>query len=448
MEIKSEIGDQPTAHELRDFLSGHEVTTVEAWTPDINGVVRGKRFPVDEFVETVSTRGFHLADSILCWTRDCGLYEDIAFSNSESGYPDLTATPLLSTLALTPWRRGGAAVLCQVTTLEGDPIEVDPRTVLARQVEQLVTAGLRPKAALELEFYLLTEEGVPASKGNDCYAFVLPAAIERFLERTEELKTFGLPVEATETEWGTAQLEITMRPTDAMVAADQAVMFKAAVKNIAHSILLTATFMPKPFRDQPGSGMHVNQSLRDASGENVFDRSRGDSIIRDHYLGGLVATGADFFLLGSPTVNSYKRITPGSFAPTTITWSKTSRTAAIRALFDRGDSESRIECRMPGADANPYLALSASLAGGLYGIRNTSSPPTELRGSAYRVQDEELMLPTTLPQAIHRFSESPSSREAFGEAFVAHYSTLTRHEASEFAAAVTDWEFRKYLHYA
>jgi glutamine synthetase len=428
------------------YLDNHRVRVVEVWIPDINGAVKGKWYPVDSFKE-FAPKGLTFPNALLSWTRDALMYNDIPYSNPTHGFPDLSVIPDLSTLRPMPWRESHAAVLCHLATTEGEPIAVDPRDVLLQQVNGLKGFGLEPRCALEYEFCLLERNGEPTNYRHEGYDFVLPDMIDRFLESlTVQLVDFGLPVAVGHTEWGTGQMEITLQPLDALAAADKAVMLKAAIKSIAHEMKLVASFMAKPFVDQPGNGLHVNLSLWEPNGNNIFADWGKNSAPIERCVAGLVTTAAELSLLGASTINAYKRRTGGQFAPATSTWSRINRTAAVRALVDRGPS-SRIEFRGPSSDCNPYLGLAAALAGCLHGLRNDLEPPPELEGSAYDVEDSTYQLPTGLPQALDMFESSEAVQSLVGKEFVHHYATLVRHEVTDFTQAVTDWERERYLRY-
>jgi glutamine synthetase len=431
----------------RAHLDEHRVKVVEVWIPDVNGSVKGKWYPVDSFRE-MAEGVITFPNALLSWTRDALMYDDIPYSNPGMGFPDLAVVPDLSTLRAMPWREGHAAVLCHIQTMEGEPIPVDPRQVLVRQVDSHAEFGLEPRCSLEYEFSLLDPNGAPTNLHHEGYDFVLPRTIDRFLDSlTVHLVEFGLPVAVSHTEWGFGQMELTLRPLPAAVAADRSVMLKAAVKSIAHEMNLVASFMAKPFADQPGNGLHVNVSLRDSEGQNVFADSSTHAKLIDRYIGGLVATAGELSVLGASTINAYKRRTGGQFAPATATWSRTNRTASLRALLDRG-APSRIEFRASGADCNPYLGLAAVLAGGLHGLREEVDAPPELEGSGYAVGDASLYLPMSLREALSLFVGSPTVKAALGEEFVSHYATLVGHEVSDFDAAITDWERERYLRYS
>jgi glutamine synthetase len=420
---------------------------VELWTPDINGLVKGKWYPLDSFAQQAEGL-VTFPNALLSWTRDALMYDDIPYSNPQTGFPDLAVRPDLTSIRAMSWYDSHAAVLGHIRTLWGDPIPVDPRQVLIEQVAALTEQGVEPQCSLEYEFSLLEPDGTATNQRHEGYDFVLPKKVARFLDAlVTQLVEFGLPVAVGHTEWGFGQMEVTLRPLPALLAADYSVMLKAAVKSIAHSMDLVASFMAKPFADQPGNGLHINTSLWDSQGSNLFaDSGRNSELVR-RFLGGTVTASQEFSLLGAPTVNAYKRRTGGGMAPATVTWSQTSKTAAVRALFDRGPA-SRIEFRAAGADCNPYIGLAGVLAQGLHGLRADLSPPPELVGSAYSVNDPGLRLPTTLLDAVHLFERSSVVRQSLGDEFVDHYATLVRHELTDFNAAVTDWELQRYLRYS
>jgi glutamine synthetase len=432
-----------SAVESKSPLLEPRVEVVEVWAPDIHATPRGKRFPAALFA-TGPASGFNLADSVLCWTRNCELYDDVAFSNTTTGYPDLLVLPDLETMRQLPWAPERAVVLGRLVALDGDPLEVDPRQVLIRQLDAAARAGYDVLTSIEYEFSLLDANDQPVRVANECYAFGV-AGIDDVLERlTIDLPKCGLPIEAAETEWGMGQLEVTMEPQPALRAADQAFLFKALVKDFARSRGLTATFMPKPFADQAGNGLHVNQSLW-KDGHNVFDCTAA-GFAGPAYLAGLIERSSQLFLLGAPTINAYKRRAPGSFAPTTSTWSEHSRTVAIRGMFGRGPEASRVEFRIPGADANPYLVVAGCIASGLDGVRRQLEPPPAQVGDAYAIAEPSLSLPSSLEAALAAFAV-PDDVD-LGYTFREHYASVVRHEALSYAAAITDWERARYLSHA
>lgn len=263
----------------------------------------------------------------------------------------------------------------------------------------------------------------------------------------------GIPAEAASTEYSPSQFEISHRFGDALSAADRAVRYKAGVREIAEAHGAVATFMAKYDAGAGGSSGHIHQSLWDARGTNVFAtlsaRSATDgrelSVLGGRYLAGLLATMADLTAVLCPTVNSYKRKTPWSLAPTTVTWGLDNRTTGLRALTGQ-PAATRVEHRLPGADANPYLAVAACLAGGLYGIEHELEPPPPVGGNAYELPPEDAVrLPETLDEAVTRLEHSKVARELLGEVFVEHFLATRRQELAASRAAVTDWERRRYF---
>jgi glutamine synthetase len=265
------------------------------------------------------------------------------------------------------------------------------------------------------------------------------ARSERFHQEVRRhLNRSGVPVENSKGEWGLGQHEINVRYADVLDMADRHVVFKQCLKELADRMGLSVTFMAKPFTDRAGSSCHVHISLwRDDA--NAFADDAADL---HRFVGGVLAHAAEVMLLWAPTVNSYKRYVDGSWAPTRLAWSEDNRTAGIR-LVGHGPAR-RVECRIPGADCNPYLALAALLAAGLDGIRNESIPPPKFTGDVYAAS-ELPHVPHTLREATDAFASSAFARAAFGDDVVDHYTHYARTEQAQFDAAVTDWERRRYF---
>jgi glutamine synthetase len=334
--------------------------------------------------------------------------------------------------------------------------------ILREQLRRAAERGYSVKAATELEYYVFEtsfrdaarqhyQDLVPAGWYLEDYQLLqgtrteaLHGAVRRHLSRS------GVPVESTKGEWGLGQHELNVRYTDALEAADRHVLLKQCVKEVADRQGLSTTFMAKPFADRAGSSCHVHLSLWGGGGEvngNVFsgDAEVGPTFGSDHlrrFVGGCLARLPEITPLLAPTVNSYKRYVDGSWAPTRLAWSYDNRTAAIR-LVGRGDSL-RVECRVPGADCNPYLALAALIAAGLDGIDQHTEPPALFSGDVYATT----ALPSialSLREATDRFASSTFAKDAFGEEVVEHYLHFFRTEQAAFDGAVTDWERHRYF---
>ncbi len=430
-------------HKIKKIIEENEIHTVEIGFADVAGILRGKRVSARNFINNAE-KGFFLSKATLVWDIQCSVFPGVDLANFENGYPDLVAKPILSSFKKLPWRQGSAFVLCDPHEEHGQAIEVAPREVLKRVLAKANELGYRPVIGSELEFYLLNEERRPFYDGIQCYSLYKGSEQEFVLEEIRvSLEELGIHVESSNTEYGPAQVEINLEYDDALVMADKTVQFKNAVKEIARKHGLYATFMPKPWAEESGNGFHVHQSLWDLERKiNYFDR---DENLARHYLAGLLTTAQEFMALGSPSINSYKRFRDHSFAPINVTWGYDNRTVTTRSLLGLGQG-SRLEHRTGSADANPYLIIAASIAGGLHGIANKLVPPPITADNAYVV--EAPLLPKNLEEALHLLAASEVGKDAFGTSFLDVFLAIGRHEVSLYEVAVTDWERERYLEMA
>ena len=368
--------------------------------------------------------------------------------------------PDLGTLRRLPWLEKTALVLCDVCDEAGNPVSESPRQILRRQVERAQERGLLPMVASELEFYLLREtyEGARRKHYHDLEPYgqyiedyhILQGTKEEWLVRQirNGLEAAAVPCEFSKGEWGPGQQEINLEYSDALVQADRAVIYKHAAKEIAYAQDKAVTFMAKWDQRLAGSSMHIHLSLWDPDGQHPCfpgDQQMGPLMAGDTFrwfLGGWMAHAPAFTAFYAPSVNSYKRYQEGSFAPTGIAWSYDNRTAGFR-IVGHGPSL-RIECRIPGADANPYLAYAATIAAGLDGIRNRIEPPPIFQGNVYQAADLP-QVPRTLRDAIGELEGSDLAREAFGADVVAHYLHFLTTEQRKFDEAVTCWERARFF---
>ena len=398
------MGDGPSGRLSLDDLTrptdGDPIDTVVAGFTDHYGRLVGKRFDVGFFVDTVATAGTHGCDYLLTVDMEMEPVPGYAFASWAQGYGDVHLVPDLTTLRRADWLPASAIVLCDVHERDSHRrAPVAPRSVLRAQVEQLDAIGLQAEAATELEHYLYRTSYRDAAAGG--FAGLEPAGWYRedyhLLQgaRTEDfhaaarrhLSRSGIPVESSKGEFGVGQHELNVRHAPALEMADRHVLFKQCLKETADRQGVSVTFMAKPHVDEAGSSCHVHVSLwRD--GANAFEGEedlglpapRGSRTLQG-FVAGCLAHLPDLMLLLAPTVNSYKRYVDGSWAPTRLAWSHDNRTSALR-LVGSGD-ELRIECRIPGADCNPYLALSALLAAGRAGIQADLPPAPPFTGDAY-----------------------------------------------------------------
>ncbi len=374
----------------------------------------------------------------------------------ETGDCDARCVPDLSTLVSVPWAdRPTAQIIVSLEEMSGVPSEIDPRNVLKRQIHRLADIGFSPSVACEMEFFLLSCErdslGRPVHTQTDRVGGSIGAGQTYSLEVMEDASSFihalidaaaiqELPLDALIKESAPSQYEINLKyNSDALVAADQAVMLQRLVRGVARKMDLQATFMAKPFGDIPGSGMHIHCSLVDEAGTNVFnsDSSTVNDLFRNA-IGGCLTMLKDCMILFAPNLNSYRRFQVESHAPLTQSWGYDNRTTAIR--IPAGDpGSSRIEHRVSGADVNPHLAISALLAGVYKGIREKIEPPEATVGNSY--DQREATLPRYWPDALCLFEESKLVEEHFGKQFQSIFSLIKRQEMAEFDCQVTPLEY-------
>ena len=448
-----------TLEALRGMVAGGEIETVIGGFTDHYGRLVGKRFDAEMFVDEVAASGGHACDYLLTVDMEMEPVPGYAFANWELGYGDVHMVPDLATLRVASWLDKTALVVCDVKSGKThDYVAVAPRSILRRQVDAAGKAGFRAFAATELEHYLFRTSYrdaalqdfrnlEPAGWYLEDYHILQGTRTEGFHSAARRhLKNSGVPVETSKGEWGKGQHELNVRYAEVLDMADRHVVFKQAFKEIAEAMGMSVTFMAKFAADGAGSSCHIHLSLwRD--GRNAFpgDRQIGRASVSDefkYFLGGWLAHVPELMVFYAPTVNSYKRYVDASWAPTRLAWSYDNRTAGFRVVGDGPGL--RIECRIPGADCNAYLALAAALASGLDGIANRIEPPECFVGDVYAAKALP-RVPYTLSQAVDAFEASQFARRAFGKDVVEHYTHFYRTEAAAFDKAVTDWERRRYF---
>ncbi len=468
-ELASAPDGRPTTEtEAQAVLAGlreRGVDTVILGGSDTHGIMRGKRVPLEQLSHLID-HGMAICD--VFWVMHLDESDLVLrppehsgyFPTERNGYPDIFAMPDLTTLRLVPWHEATALVLCDFEGHDRQPIPISPRTVLRRVVDRSRKMGLQPLCGLELEFYVLREtpasllerrpaELEPLQERPSTYGVVMGSRQEPLgrLIRQSAL-AYKLPVEACNPETGPGQFEITLRYGPALEAADHAFLFKTAVKELAAGKGLMATFMAKPRSDWAGNSCHVHLSLEGENGERVFfdhAAERGISSTMRHFVGGALATMAEFTAIMAPTVNSYRRFTPYSWAGTTSTWGIDNRSVGVRAVCE-GERGTRVEHRQAGGDVNPYLAAAVALAGGLHGIENGIEPAELIEGDVYALPPGAVAaLPRTLGAATELLAGSEIAREWLGKDFVDHYVEMKRAECEAQMRAVTDWEIARYL---
>lgn len=448
-----------TIGQLKECVENEEIETVMVGFTDHYGRLMGKRFDAEFFVQEGIAHGTHSCDYLLTVDIEMEPVPGYDFANWELGYGDFHLVPDLSTLRVASWLEKTALVLCDLQdTKSHELVSVGPRSILRRQLEAAKESGFTPMAASELEYYLYEDSYRAASEKKyddlqpaghylEDYNLFQGTREEKFTALARRhLKKSGIPVENSKGEWGLGQHELNVRYSDALNMADRHTIFKHLCKEVADQIGVSVTFMAKPFAGQAGSSCHVHFSLwRGDKNGFVGRNSLGPVQCSDafrYFLGGWMAHAPEMMVFYAPTINSYKRYEDGSWAPTRIAWCYDNRTAGFRVV---GQGQSlRIECRIPGADCNPYLAYAAVLASGLDGIANKIEPPDIFEGDVYAAQHLP-RVPYTLKEATDLFANSDFAKRVFGEAVVKHYTHFFRSEQAAFDTAVTDWERQRYF---
>lgn len=440
-----------TFESLKTQTAAGEIDTVLVCVIDMQGRLMGKRFHAQAFVDSGHAET-HCCTYLLATDLEMATPEGYAATSWESGYGDYVMTPDLSTLRPIPWLEGTAMVLCDIEDHHGQPIEHSPRHMLKSQIARLEALGLSPVMATELEFFLFEQTGdeiakggfrelTPVSRYNEDYHIFQTTKEEPVMRPLRNgLYAMGIPVEGTKGEAEIGQEELNIKYAPALDCADHHSIAKHATKEIAWQKGRAASFMAKYRHDRVGSSSHVHQSLWQGGSNAFVDAARplGKSEMMDHYMAGLIKYAADYTYFMAPYINSYKRFAKGSFAPTKLVWSVDNRTAAFR-LCGEGTKAVRVECRIPGADMNPYLAQAAMLAAGLKGIEEKLELPDAFAGDAYAA-DGTPEIPTTLLKARDALSGSDMLRAAFGDAVIDHYTRAATWEIEEFDQIVTDYE--------
>ena len=434
---------------LKEF-EARGIRRVKLGATDIDGILRGKYVSLEKFTGAASS-GIGFCDVIFGWDIADVLYDNAKYTGWHTGYPDAHATIDLSTLRYIPWEPGAAFFLLDFENSSGGPLSIAPRQVFAKVLEHAKQMGYEVNLGSEFEFWMFRETGQslrekgfvkpqPLSPGMFGYS-VLRASqnSDWVLALLEQLPAFNIGIEGFHTETGPGVYEAAIAVRKGMEAADRAMLFKTSVKEISALQGLMPTFMAKWNAELPGSSGHIHQSLTNAEGKNVF---HGEGNVMSHYIAGLVKYLPELMAMICPTINSYKRTVPGTWAPVNATWGVDSRTTAIRAIPGSAKS-TRIELRLPGADMNAYIAMAASVAAGLAGIEEKLEPPAATT-NAYEATGAP-SLPRNLSEATALFRKSVMARTAFGDEFVDHYANTREWEIRQFEKAVTSWELERYF---
>lgn len=443
---------------LEQLVAEGEIDTIIIAGVDMQGKLFGKRVPAAFFLEDAKD-GIHTCALNLAWDVSLN-FGGFKFCNWDTGVHDMKTVPDLSTLRPYPWQNKTAFVLADLQNKDGSDVSIAPRNMLKRQINKAREQGFMAKAASEIEFYVFRETSSSVREKN--YANLTPlfdypidyslyrlTVDDWFLSQlTRNLEAVGVPIEALKGEWGNGQIELNVRYAEVLEMADRTAIYKNGIKEIAALNNLMATFMAKQDTNDSGSSGHTHISLWDTEeNHNLFydqNEEYGLSQLGRYFLGGMMELAPEMMLMYAPYVNSYKRLSSfGSGAPNTVSWGLDNRSTSFR--YDGKGKSSRFENRVPGADANHYLVLTAMLASGLYGIENQIDIPAPVKGNA---ADQPVpRLPTNLFDAIRLFEKSERVKELLGEEVFDHYLQAAQNELQDFLGAVTDWERKKYFEF-
>jgi glutamine synthetase len=446
------------AKQLEADIRDGTIDTVVVAFADHHGRLVGKRTDAGFYLDVVAHDGTENCDYLIACDLDDVPIPGFAWASYEQGYGDMRGLVDPTTIRYLPWLESTALVLVDLVDVDaGSPVDVSPRRVLQRQVEAAAALGFTSMIGSELEFFVFQEPYDVANRNG--YRNLTPNSpwVEDYniLQTTKEedligrirraLRAAGFPVEFSKGEAGRGQHELNLTYQAALEIADTTVVFKNAVKEIAAQAGRSVTFMAKPHFDEGGNSGHIHSSLWSADGSRSVMAGDGDHHMSDEfrwYVGGLLGTAREFSLLFAPNVNSYKRFQPGSWAPTAVGWGTDNRTLGLRVV-GHGPGM-RVESRIPGADANPYHAFAATIAGGLHGIGERIEPPPAYNGNGYAAADLP-RIPSTFVEAIELWRASELARKCFGEAVHDHVLHHAEFEWQAFNAAVTDWERHRYF---
>jgi glutamine synthetase len=438
-----------TVEKLRSQVETGEIDTVVVAFTDMQGRLMGKRLHGEFFVEEMEAgHGVEGCNYLLALEMEMDPVPGYALASWEQGYGDFDVRPDLTTLRRVPWLEATALVLGDVHWHDGSPVQPSPRQVLKAQMERAAALGLTPMMGSELEFYLLKqtyaeahaqryEELTPSVPYILDYHILATTYDEAFIRQIRNgMQAAGIKVETSKGEAWPGQQEINFRFADALTMADNHVVYKNGAKEIAYFNGCSITFMAKPFEDWIGNSCHIHSSLwRD--GEPCF---RDDETLFSRWLAGQISCFKELAVFLAPTINSYKRFAAGSWAPTTLAWGNDNRTCGFRVVGH--GAARRAETRIPGGDANSYLAFAAVIAAGLYGIEHELELPPGLEGNAYESDADRF--PSTMRDAIAALESGTMARAAFGDQVVDHYLNYARTEQGLYDRYVTDWERKRY----
>ncbi len=444
--------------EILQYVRNHASGKVKIAITDIDGILRGKYISTDKFLSVVDS-DTSFCDVIFGWDSTDVAYDNASFTGWHTGYPDAGARIDLTSFRKIPWENGVPFFLAELIQAKNKTGPC-PRSLLKKVLADAVSAGFLPIFAQEFEWYNFAETPQsiqekqfrnlqPITPGMFGYSILRGSQENEFMsDLFELLNRFDIPIEGLHTETGPGTYEAAICYSEILEAADRAVLFKTAVKEIAYKNGILATFMAKVHESLPGCGGHVHQSLWDAGRKkNLFHDEKDPAKMSDtmkQYLAGQLLLIPQILPLFAPTINSYKRLVEGAWAPTTLTWGTDNRTVALRVLAG-GKTACRLETRVIGSDVNPYLAMAGALAAGLYGIRNKLKlKQPAVTGNGY-LEEKYGRLPATLNEATKAMKDSTIAKEILGDGFVDHFTGTREWEWRQHLKTVTDWELKRYF---
>jgi glutamine synthetase len=442
------------AHEhvarITELCERHSIHTIELAIPDTYGHLRGRRVPTQRFLSSLALGGLHVADAIFVFDIQCAIV-DSPIINMESGFLDCHLECDLASFRLLPQRPGYAIVFTNAFGPDHLHHPLDTRSILQRQVDRCRALGFEPIAATELEVYICTSDWKPYQNHVQYSSLTDAQGLEDIVVQIRHaMLGAGIPLESSNPEYGPGQLEINFGPADPVTTADNTVLFKSIVKEVCVRNGVRASFMPKPWSGESGSGMHIHTSLS-KNGDNVFG-AEGDSLnaVFSHWVAGLLHHATALQLIGIPTPNGYRRVREYSFCPTHVHWGDDNRTVLARCTSHLGKAN-RVEYRAAGADANPYTAIAAILAAGCDGIERSLPLPAKAVGDQYTNPGDAVALPRSMREALDAFRGSALA-EMLGATFSENFIVMSENEllvtADWFEGdpdAVTDSERARYL---
>jgi glutamine synthetase len=442
--------------ELLIFIQDHKITRFKIGVIDFNGILRGKFISKTKFISGLES-GLNFCDVVIGCDVNDDLIKDLKYTGWSTGYPDAPLEIDISTGVKLPSDACSLFFLCNFS---GESANVCPRSILQKVISKASNLGFTPYSSFEYEFSMFREsiDSIrnksyknlqPISPGNFGYSLLRSEMFSEFYnELMDVCDSMGLPLEGLHTEIGPGVLEAAISYSEALLSADNAVIFKNMTKIIARNHSMIPTFMPKWTLEQQGQSGHIHISLRDEKGQNIFYDAKEKYCMSNTmkmFVAGQLKYMQDFFVLVASTVNDFVRLAPGFWAPTVANWGVDNRTTALRVISGSAKSQ-RVEYRVGSAASNPYLALSAAILSGLRGIEESLDLCDPVIGNAYEVKSNiEDMFPENLTMGAHKFRNSNVAKDFFGELFVSDFATTREWEDKVYRRQVTDWQLKRYF---